>query len=89
MSDDTFTLHAHERVPIRTRESGVTHSGWRMQIASGSVGGTITRIDTAGGAPFYRGAGLCLGWTQQQLAETYQSLIAPDDEPPFEMLQLG
>ena len=89
MSDETFTVHTHERVPIRTRESGVTHSAWRMQIASGSVGGTITLIDAAGGAPFYRGAGFCLGWTQEQLAETYQRLLPHDEEPPFEVMQLG
>jgi hypothetical protein len=89
MSDEVFTVHSHERVPIRTRESGVTHSAWRMQIASGSIGGTITLIDFTGGAAFYRGAGLCLGWTQEQLAETYQRLIAPDDERPFEVMQLG
>ncbi len=89
MSEETFILHSHERVPIRTRESGVTQSAWRMQIASEGVGGTITLIDSGGASHLYRGAGLCLGWTQEQLAETYQRLIAPDDEHPFEVMQLG
>jgi hypothetical protein len=87
MSEETLTVRSLERAPIRTRESGNTHSAWRMEIDSPAGSGTITLVDTA--PSFYRGDGLFLGWTQEQLAETYQSLLAPDDERPFELMQLG
>ena len=89
MSEEIFTVRSLERAPIRTRESGVTHSAWRMEIDSHAGSGTITLVDATGGSPFYRGDGLFLGWTQEQLTETYQNLLAPDDEPPFELMQLG
>ena len=89
MSEETLTVRSLERAPIRTRDTGVTHSAWRMEIDSDAGSGTITLVDAAEGAPFYRGDGLFLGWAQEQLAETYQRLLAPDDEPPFELMQLG
>lgn len=87
MSEETLTVRSLERSPIRTRESGNTHSAWRMEIESAKGSGTITLVDAA--SPFYRGEGLFLGWTQEQLTETYQKLLAPDDAPPFEVMQLG
>jgi hypothetical protein len=77
------------RSPIRTRESGVTHAAWRMEIDSDAGSGAITLVDAATRLPFYRGEGLFLGWTQEQLAETYQRLLAPDNERPFDVMQLG
>lgn len=88
MSDENLTVRSLERASIRTRESGVTHAAWRMQIDSDAGNGTITLVD-AGGVPIYRGDGLFLGWSQEQLGETYQRLLAPDTEPPFEVMQLG
>lgn len=87
MSEETLTVRSLERAPIRTRESGNTHSAWRMEIDSAGGSGTITLVDAT--PPFYRGEGLFLGWAQEQLAETYQRLLAPDDELPFEVMQLG
>ncbi|HXH41577.1 MAG TPA: hypothetical protein VNN08_23315 [Thermoanaerobaculia bacterium] len=89
MSDETLTVRSLERASIRTRESGVTHSAWRMEIDSDAGSGTITLVDAAGAAPLYRGDGLFLGWSQEQLSATYQRLLAPDTEPPFEVMQLG
>ncbi len=89
MSDEGLTVRSLERAPIRTRESGATHSAWRMEIDSEAGSGTITMIDAALTSPCYRGEGLFLGWTQEQLGETYQRLLAPDDEQPFEVMQLG
>lgn len=77
------------RVPIRTRESDVTRSAWRMEIDSGDGLGTITRIEHDGSI-FWRGDGVFLGASQEQLASTYNELNAPpDDEPTFELQQLG
>ena len=77
-----------ERVPIRTRESGVTRSAWRMEVDSDSGPGAITVIES-GGDRYYRGNGIFLGWTQEELAKTYNDLNTPPDEPPFELQQLG
>jgi hypothetical protein len=57
-----------ERVPVRTRESGVTQSAWRMAIDSDSGTGTITLLDFGPGKSLYRGDGAFLGWPQEQLA---------------------
>ena len=77
------------RVPIRLRDSDVTRAGWRMEIDSDSGPGTITRIENDGSI-LWRGDGIFLGATQEQLAATYDELNAPpDDEPPFELQQLG
>lgn len=89
MSVENLTLRSLSRAPIRTRESDVTHSAWRMEIESDAGSGTITLIDVADGSPFHRGDGIFLGWTREQLAETYVRLLAPDDGPPFEVMQLG
>lgn len=75
-----------ERVPIRTRESGVTEAAWRMEIDSDEGSGTITLITES----LLRGDGIFLGWPQERLAETYNALNAPpEDEPKFELQQLG
>ena len=78
-----------ERVSVRTRESGVTHSGWRMEILSDDGKGAITLIE-AGGRPLFRGEGIFLGTSQEDLAAVYNTLNAPpDDEPAFELQHLG
>jgi len=77
------------RVPIRMRESDVTRSAWRMEIDSDDGPGAITRIDHDG-AIVWRGDGAFLGATQELLAATYDELNKPpDDEPAFELQQLG
>lgn len=74
-----------QRVPIRTRESGATVSGWQMIIESPNGPGTITLLDSG----VFRGDGSFLGLPQEKLAEIYMSLNTPPDEPPFELMQLG
>ncbi|HEX3584098.1 MAG TPA: hypothetical protein VH087_20200 [Thermoanaerobaculia bacterium] len=77
------------RVPIRIRESDVTRSAWRMEIDSDHGPGTITRIEHEGSI-LWRGDGIFLGAPQEQLAAIYDELNAPpDDEPAFELQQLG
>lgn len=82
------TKRSLERVSIRTRESGVTHSGWRMEVDSDEGSGTITLVQTSPVA-VCRGDGIFLGWSQEQLADMYNALNAPPDEPTFELQQLG
>lgn len=74
-----------ERVPIRTRESNVTRSAWRMEVTCDEGDGAITLLEQG----LYRGDGLFLGWPQEDLAAAYASVQKHDDEPPFELLQLG
>jgi len=77
------------RVPIRLRESDVTRSAWRIEIDSDDGPGAITRIEHEGSI-LWRGEGVFLGATQEQLAATYDELNKPpDDEPAFELQQLG
>jgi uncharacterized damage-inducible protein DinB len=73
------------RVPIRARESGVTHSAWQMVVDSPNGPGTITLLDSGS----YRGDGAFLGWSQEQLREMYERLNKPPDEPSFQVMQLG
>jgi hypothetical protein len=79
---------ALERVPVRTRESNVTRSAWRMEVACDAGSGGITQLDDG----IHRGDGFFLGWPQEQLAAVYEALLhdgETSDEPPFETLQLG
>ena len=78
-------VRSMERVPIRTRESNVTRSAWRMEVVCDEGAGAITMIDDH----FYRGEGLFLGWSQEDLAAAHASVKKQDDEPPFELMQLG
>ena len=78
-------VRSMERAPIRTRESNVTRSAWRMEVQCDEGLGTITLVDDA----FYRGEGLFLGWPQEELAAAHASVQKHDDEPPFELMQLG
>ena len=77
-----------ERIPIRTRESSVTQSGWRLGVEAREGIGTITLVETRAGER-HRGDGIFLGWTQEKLAAAYRALAPGNDEPPFEMMQMG
>src|SRR5258708_40329657 len=78
-----------ERAPIRMRESGVTHAGWRMEIGSDEGDGAIVLIELTADRSVYRGDGVFLGWSQERLAAAYQALRVVPDEPSFELNQLG
>ncbi len=77
-----------ERAPIRIREIGTTVSAWQLIVDSERGSGTITLIDV-GGKPVYRGDGVFVGWSQEQLTAEYRRLNKPPDEPTFEVPQLG
>ena len=78
-------VRSMERVPIRTRESNVMRSAWRMEVSCDEGAGAIVLVDDA----IYRGEGFFLGWPQEELAAAYASAQKQDDEPPFELMQLG
>lgn len=79
-----------ERVLVRRRESQVTTSAWRLDVTCDQGAGGIVRIQPTPDELYFRGEGLFLGWTQERLAELYESLTAPTDSgPDLELLQLG
>ena|ERR1700682_6175686 len=82
-------LRSLERAPVRLRESGVTHAGWRMEIGSDQGSGAIVLIELPDGQAAHRGEGAFLGWPQEVLAATYIAMREEPDEPRFEMHQLG
>src|SRR5688500_15303898 len=97
-SNDAFGLTAIEvrpveRVLVRRRESQVTTSAWRLEVTCDQGAGGIVRVGVAtatGEQPVYRGDGVFLGWSQERLAEAYDSLSRPTDTgPSFDLLQLG
>jgi hypothetical protein len=70
-----------ERVAIRTRESGVTLSAWRL-VPVDRGGGTITLVEL-GARSVYRGDGAFLGWAHAELEAEYRRLLpkGPDPDP--------
>ena len=78
-----------ERIPIRTRESGATLSGWRLEVAADQGTGAIHRIDAPGGATLWRGDGVFLGRTVEELSGAYAALAPRSEEGSIELHQLG
>jgi hypothetical protein len=77
-----------ERFPIRTRESGVTRSGWRLSVASVEGDGAIVLLEVSSDERLYRGEGVFLGWPQDRLRSAYDALL-PRSDDRFEIGQLG
>ena len=77
-----------DRVPIRTRESGVTLSAWQLSIESDQGQGAISLVEAEAGEVRYRGEGVFLGWTAEDLRGAYEAL-RPRTEESFELNQLG
>jgi hypothetical protein len=78
-----------ERAPVRTRGSGFTRSAWRLVVASEEGPGTITLVDASGEETFFRGEGVFLGWTREDLKGAWDELSRTPDEPETPMPQLG
>jgi hypothetical protein len=78
-----------ERLPIRTRSSGVTQSAWRLEVSCDQGTGAIVVAEVSPRESYYRGEGVFLGWTQEELAAVHDALLRRSDEPPFELPQLG
>jgi hypothetical protein len=82
-------VRAPERVPVRTRASTVTRSGWRLLVASDQGEGAILLVEVTPGETLYRGDGTFLGWDQGRLAAAYTALLPKPEADGFEMQQMG
>jgi hypothetical protein len=80
---------ALDRMPIRTRESGATLSAWRLSAGSDQGQGAIVLVEAGPGEAWYRGEGVFLGWSAEQLREAYEALRPRTEESGFEIQQLG
>jgi len=74
-----------ERIPVRTRESTVTLSAWRVELTAPR--GAIVLVEI-GGRTVYRGEGGLLGSPQDKLANLWREALPPP-EPAADMPQLG
>ena len=83
------SARALERFAIRTRESSVTRSAWRLSVTSAQGEGAIVVLELSSGETLYRGEGVFLGWPQERLEPAYRALLPRPDEPTFEIGQLG
>ena len=63
-----------ERVSIRTRANDLPLHAWRVQIASEQGWGALLRLQIPRQGIHFRGDGVFLGWSQERLAATYQTL---------------
>lgn len=78
-----------ERVPIRTRESITTRSAWKLQAVSDEGEGTISLIEISPTVSLYRGEGIFMGWTSDELQAGYRSLLPRTEGNDMEFNQLG
>jgi len=80
---------ARARVPIRTRASSLTRSAWRVEVACDQGAGTIVTVEVSPQETYYRGEGLFLGWSQEQLAAVQEALRPDAHESAPDLPQLG
>jgi hypothetical protein len=78
-----------ERYPVRTRDSSVTQSGWRLAVVCGQGEGAIVLVETSPEETFFRGEGVFLGWDGERLAAAYRALLPWSEGPAFSFNQLG
>jgi hypothetical protein len=78
-----------ERFLIRTRDGTSTQSAWRLSIGCAEGQGAIIFIEISPDQTFFRGEGIFLGWSQQQMSAAYSLLLPKSDDPPFEIPQGG
>ena len=78
-----------ERVPIRTRESITTRSAWRLNATADQGHGTISLIEISPTVSLYRGEGVFLGWTADELQAGYRALLPKSSDRDIDLPQLG
>ncbi len=78
-----------ERVPIRTRESITTRSAWKLLASSEQGDGIIYLIEVSPTVSLYRGDGVFLGWSAENLEPAYRNLLPRSGGPDLELPQLG
>jgi hypothetical protein len=78
MSEEKPQVVSRERRLIRSRESQVTLSAWRVELVlPGGARGAITHVE-----PWYRGEGTLLGSSQERLASLWRSTLPETTEEP-------
>ncbi len=78
-----------ERVAIRLRSSAVARSAWRMAISCDQGTGAIVLAEASPAESHYRGEGMFLGWSREEMAALYSSLLPRADDDPGVGPQLG
>ena len=78
-----------ERVPVRERGGSQTRSALRVLITASEGEGTIVRIEAEDRAVHFRGEGLFLGSSPQEMAAAWEALARSDAPPEPESMQLG
>jgi hypothetical protein len=78
-----------ERVPVRERGGSQTRSAWRVLVTASEGLGTIVRIEAEGRAVHFRGDGLFLGASPEEMAAAWEALARSDAPPEPELPQLG
>ncbi|MEP6994499.1 MAG: hypothetical protein ABI968_08270 [Acidobacteriota bacterium] len=78
-----------ERFAVRTRDSAVTRSAWRLAVGCEQGDGAIILVEGAPAETFLRGEGIFLGWSPERLGMAYRALLPRSPSPGFELNQLG
>jgi hypothetical protein len=78
-----------ERVPVRERGASLTRSAWRVVVTADEGTGTIVRLEASDGAVHFRGDGLFLGWSAEEMGAAWGALARSDAAPEPELMQLG
>ena len=84
--DDSISL---DRIAIRTRETQVTRSAWKLAVLGSKGPGAILRVESGGADAIFRGEGSFLGWSQERLAAEYQRLLPKGGDPEPDPGQFG
>jgi hypothetical protein len=77
------------RAPVRLRGGSLTLSAWRLHVASEEGPGTITLVEQSGAGNFWRGDGVFLGWSAEELATAWEALLPRSDEPELQLPPVG
>lgn len=78
-----------EHVPVRERGAALTRSAWRIAVTADEGKGTILRLEAADGAVVFRGDGMFLGWSAEEMTAAWEALAHSDAPPDPEYQQLG
>ncbi len=78
-----------ERVPVRERGASLTLSAWRVAVTADEGTGTIVRLEARDGTVHFRGDGLFLGWSAEEMEAAWGLLARSDAPADPEHQQLG
>ena len=78
-----------ERVPVRERGASLTRSAWRVAVTAEEGTGTVVRLEASDGAVHFRGDGLFLGWSAEDMGAAWDVLSRSNAPAEPEFMQLG